>query len=146
MEFEVLNMWLHRCTALEQIGKQFEVQKIAGFPSSSRHKFFASKNYYLMGQKVLNKKPKQKQKQEHRETGRVIEMVGDTSFGKTICSICYEDLKPLSEYLQAITPCGHVFHEHWSVSLSMNIFINAWINKWKVRIWNWWFFVFGCLV
>ncbi|GMY23753.1 e3 ubiquitin-protein ligase rnf5 [Fagus crenata] len=39
-------------------------------------------------------------------------MVGDTSFGKTICSICYEDLKPLSEYLQAITPCGHVFHEH----------------------------------
>jgi hypothetical protein len=58
-------MWLHRCTALEQIGKQFEVQKIAGFPSSSRHKFFASKNYYLMGQKVLNKK---KSKNKNKST------------------------------------------------------------------------------
>ncbi|GFP91479.1 hypothetical protein PHJA_001291900 [Phtheirospermum japonicum] len=33
------------------------------------------------------------------------------SFAKTICSICYEDLKPLIEDLQSISVCGHVFHE-----------------------------------
>ncbi|WCJ22708.1 RING/U-box superfamily protein [Euphorbia peplus] len=33
------------------------------------------------------------------------------SFGKSICSICYEDLKPIVEDLQAISICGHVFHE-----------------------------------
>ncbi|KAL8192342.1 hypothetical protein R6Q57_027527 [Mikania cordata] len=32
-------------------------------------------------------------------------------FAKTICSICYEDLKPIVEDLQAISVCGHVFHE-----------------------------------
>ncbi|KAI3741332.1 hypothetical protein L1987_59004 [Smallanthus sonchifolius] len=32
-------------------------------------------------------------------------------FAKTICSICYEDLKPIAEDLQAISICGHVFHE-----------------------------------
>ncbi|KAK7856794.1 hypothetical protein CFP56_021614 [Quercus suber] len=36
-------------------------------------------------------------------------MVGGTSIGKTICSICYEDLKPLVEDLQAISICGHWF-------------------------------------
>lgn len=30
---------------------------------------------------------------------------------KTICSICYEDLKPIVEDLQVISICGHVFHE-----------------------------------
>lgn len=38
-------------------------------------------------------------------------MVGVNSFGKTICSICYEDLNPIIEDLQAVTICGHVFHE-----------------------------------
>ncbi|KAK9279927.1 hypothetical protein L1049_013611 [Liquidambar formosana] len=38
-------------------------------------------------------------------------MVGGNAFGKTICSICYEDLKPIVEDLQAISLCGHVFHE-----------------------------------
>ncbi|KMT20407.1 hypothetical protein BVRB_1g004030 [Beta vulgaris subsp. vulgaris] len=38
-------------------------------------------------------------------------MVGPNSFAKTICSICYEDLKPIVEDLQAISICGHVFHE-----------------------------------
>ncbi|KAM1053238.1 hypothetical protein ACFX15_000687 [Malus domestica] len=33
------------------------------------------------------------------------------NFTKTICSICYEDLKPTSEDLQSISICGHVFHE-----------------------------------
>ncbi|CAN0884347.1 hypothetical protein LINGRAHAP2_LOCUS14808 [Linum grandiflorum] len=33
------------------------------------------------------------------------------SFAKTICSICYEDLKPIVEDLQVITICGHVLHE-----------------------------------
>lgn len=33
------------------------------------------------------------------------------SCAKTICSICYEDLKPIVEDLQVITICGHVFHE-----------------------------------
>ncbi|KAL1329049.1 hypothetical protein AAHE18_12G012800 [Arachis hypogaea] len=32
-------------------------------------------------------------------------------FAGTICSICYEDLKPVSEDLQSISICGHVFHE-----------------------------------
>ncbi|KAE8693847.1 pentatricopeptide repeat-containing protein [Hibiscus syriacus] len=36
---------------------------------------------------------------------------GDNSFSKTICSICYEDLKPIVEDLQSISICGHVFHE-----------------------------------
>ncbi|KAI3996144.1 hypothetical protein MKX01_031498 [Papaver californicum] len=35
----------------------------------------------------------------------------ENEFGKTICTICYEDLKPLIEDLQAISICGHVFHE-----------------------------------
>ncbi|KAJ4955973.1 hypothetical protein NE237_012756 [Protea cynaroides] len=34
-----------------------------------------------------------------------------SAFSKTICSICYEDLKPLVEDLQVISICGHVFHE-----------------------------------
>ncbi|KAM1182292.1 hypothetical protein ACFX15_000689 [Malus domestica] len=33
------------------------------------------------------------------------------NFTKTICSICYEDLKPISEDLQSISICGHVFHK-----------------------------------
>lgn len=36
---------------------------------------------------------------------------GDSNFAKTICSICYEDLKPIVEDLQSISICGHVFHE-----------------------------------
>ncbi|KAE9595459.1 putative transcription factor C2H2 family [Lupinus albus] len=32
-------------------------------------------------------------------------------FSGTICSICYEALKPITEDLQSITICGHVFHE-----------------------------------
>ncbi|KAL9245384.1 hypothetical protein vseg_019045 [Gypsophila vaccaria] len=35
----------------------------------------------------------------------------NNDFSKTICSICYEDLKPNVEDLQAISICGHVFHE-----------------------------------
>ncbi|KAL5727056.1 hypothetical protein ACHQM5_000290 [Ranunculus cassubicifolius] len=35
----------------------------------------------------------------------------NNAFGKTICSNCYEDLKPLIEDLQSISICGHVFHE-----------------------------------
>ncbi|KAJ4728213.1 E3 ubiquitin-protein ligase TRAIP-like [Melia azedarach] len=38
-------------------------------------------------------------------------MAIDNKFGKTICSICYEDLKPIVEDLQVISICGHVFHE-----------------------------------
>ncbi|XP_043715562.1 uncharacterized protein LOC122663956 isoform X2 [Telopea speciosissima] len=34
-----------------------------------------------------------------------------SAFSKTICSICFEDLKPIEEDLQAISICGHVFHE-----------------------------------
>ncbi|KAK6920071.1 Zinc finger, RING-type [Dillenia turbinata] len=33
------------------------------------------------------------------------------TFSKTICTICYEDLKPIVEDLQSISICGHVFHE-----------------------------------
>ncbi|KAG8477453.1 hypothetical protein CXB51_030935 [Gossypium anomalum] len=38
-------------------------------------------------------------------------MINESSFSKTICSICYEDLKPIVEDLQCISICGHVFHE-----------------------------------
>nr|GEW50784.1 RING/U-box superfamily protein [Tanacetum cinerariifolium] len=40
-------------------------------------------------------------------------MVGSCngSFSQTLCSICYEDLKPIVEDLQSISICGHVFHE-----------------------------------
>lgn len=38
-------------------------------------------------------------------------MVQVNSFGKAICSICYEDLNPIIEDLQAVNICGHVFHE-----------------------------------
>ncbi|WOK95360.1 hypothetical protein Cni_G04067 [Canna indica] len=34
-----------------------------------------------------------------------------TSIQKPICTICYEDLKPLVEHIQSIPICGHVFHE-----------------------------------
>lgn len=40
-------------------------------------------------------------------------MAGGTTFAKAICSICYEDLKPIVEDIQAISICGHVFHELW---------------------------------
>ncbi|XP_058225750.1 uncharacterized protein LOC131334639 [Rhododendron vialii] len=36
---------------------------------------------------------------------------GNNTFAKTICSICYEDLNPITEDLQSISICGHVFHE-----------------------------------
>ncbi|XP_057462863.1 uncharacterized protein LOC130752977 [Actinidia eriantha] len=38
-------------------------------------------------------------------------MVCGSTFSRTICSICYEDLKPIVEDLQSISICGHVFHE-----------------------------------
>ncbi|GMH00475.1 hypothetical protein Nepgr_002314 [Nepenthes gracilis] len=38
-------------------------------------------------------------------------MVGGNAFAKTVCSICYEYLKPIEEDLQVISLCGHVFHE-----------------------------------
>ncbi|EEF50586.1 protein binding protein, putative [Ricinus communis] len=38
-------------------------------------------------------------------------VINANSFAKTICSICYDDLKPIVEDLQAISICGHVFHE-----------------------------------
>ncbi|KAI8021977.1 Exocyst complex component SEC3A [Camellia lanceoleosa] len=42
-------------------------------------------------------------------------MVCGNTFAKIICSICYEDLKPIVEDLQSISICGHVFHELWYV-------------------------------
>ncbi|XP_057454692.1 uncharacterized protein LOC130746161 isoform X2 [Lotus japonicus] len=38
-------------------------------------------------------------------------MVDGGEFAGTICSICYEGLKPVTEDLQSISICGHVFHE-----------------------------------
>ncbi|CAA7017399.1 unnamed protein product [Microthlaspi erraticum] len=38
-------------------------------------------------------------------------MAGENAAASAICSICYEDLKPVAENLQAISACGHVFHE-----------------------------------
>ncbi|XP_050873505.1 uncharacterized protein LOC127075999 [Lathyrus oleraceus] len=38
-------------------------------------------------------------------------MVDSGEFAGTICSICYESLNPITEDLQSVTICGHVFHE-----------------------------------
>ncbi|KAJ0250044.1 RING-type domain-containing protein [Hirschfeldia incana] len=38
-------------------------------------------------------------------------MAGENTATNAICSICYEDLKPVAENLQSISACGHVFHE-----------------------------------
>ncbi|GMH05110.1 hypothetical protein Nepgr_006950 [Nepenthes gracilis] len=38
-------------------------------------------------------------------------IVGGNAFAKTVCSICYEYLKPIQDDLQVISLCGHVFHE-----------------------------------
>ncbi|CAH8323956.1 unnamed protein product [Eruca vesicaria subsp. sativa] len=39
-------------------------------------------------------------------------MAGENAtVANAICSICYEDLKPVAENLQSISACGHVFHE-----------------------------------
>ncbi|KAG2330970.1 hypothetical protein Bca52824_002150 [Brassica carinata] len=38
-------------------------------------------------------------------------MAGENAATNAICSICYEDLKPVAETLQSISACGHVFHE-----------------------------------
>ncbi|KAF8087148.1 hypothetical protein N665_0596s0003 [Sinapis alba] len=38
-------------------------------------------------------------------------MAGENAAANAICSICYEDLKPVAETLQSISACGHVFHE-----------------------------------
>ncbi|VVB06850.1 unnamed protein product [Arabis nemorensis] len=38
-------------------------------------------------------------------------MAGENAAGNAICTICYEDLKPVAENLQSISACGHVFHE-----------------------------------
>ncbi|KAK2406979.1 RING/U-box superfamily protein [Trifolium repens] len=39
-------------------------------------------------------------------------MVADSGdFAGTICSICYEGLNPITEDLQSVSICGHVFHE-----------------------------------
>ena len=76
-------------------------------------------------------------------------MAGGTSFGKTICSICYEDLKPLVEDLQAISLCGHVFHELWLLfSLSLYEYVYICMN-WKLKsqnMWNWFCFCFWLCV
>ncbi|CAH8323827.1 unnamed protein product [Eruca vesicaria subsp. sativa] len=38
-------------------------------------------------------------------------MSGENAASNAICTICYEDLKPVAENLQSISACGHVFHE-----------------------------------
>ncbi|ESW07131.1 hypothetical protein PHAVU_010G104100 [Phaseolus vulgaris] len=38
-------------------------------------------------------------------------MVDGGEFAGTICSICYEPLDPITEDLQSVSICGHVFHE-----------------------------------
>ena len=50
-------------------------------------------------------------------------MLGGSTFAKTICTICYEDLKPIVEDLQSISVCGHVFHELWYVRLPLKVYV-----------------------
>ncbi|KAI8545064.1 hypothetical protein RHMOL_Rhmol07G0013400 [Rhododendron molle] len=49
-------------------------------------------------------------RERERERERMV-CGGNNTFAKTICSICYEDLNPITEDLQSISICGHVFHE-----------------------------------
>jgi hypothetical protein len=66
-----------------------------------------------------------KEPEHSAQIERERDMVGGTTFAKTICSICYEDLKPIVEDIQAISICGHVFHELWSLSLSLHTHTHA---------------------
>ena len=46
-----------------------------------------------------------------------------------VCTICYEDLRPLSDqHLHCLPACGHVFHALWSVpSLLRSFSIQRWL-------------------
>lgn len=55
---------------------------------------------------------------KHRAETKSMSSNSSGAFGKSICSICYEDLNPILEDLQAISICGHVFHELWFLPLS----------------------------
>ena len=70
-------------------------------------------------QKAVKKKKKNNFAEHRMVTKNERDMMGGKSIVKTICSICFEDLKPLAQDLQAISVCGHVFHEPWSLSLSL---------------------------
>jgi hypothetical protein len=57
-----------------------------------------------------------------------------------VCTICYEDLRPLSDqHLHCLPACGHVFHALWFVSpLSPSLsvpflFTLAWIQQWPAN-------------
>lgn len=52
------------------------------------------------------------------EGGGEMESTGN----RAICSICYEELKPIVEDIQAVSVCGHVFHEIWYLSFSLSLF------------------------
>ncbi|KAM0015910.1 hypothetical protein Hdeb2414_s0032g00715961 [Helianthus debilis subsp. tardiflorus] len=47
--------------------------------------------------------------------------MSDETTQALICSICHEDLNPIVEDLQAISVCGHVFHELWLTLLTSTI-------------------------
>ena len=75
-------------------------------------------------QKAVKKKKKKNFAEHRMVTKNERDMMGGKSIVKTICSICFEDLKPLAQDLQAISVCGHVFHEPWSLSLSLSLSLN----------------------
>jgi len=97
---------------------------ILHFPSMSRQtKFIAFPHHFKFRSHSQQwetgklKTPKRQQRNAKKESqthsDRAMVTNPNNSFAKTICSICYEDLKPTIEDLQSISICGHVFHELW---------------------------------
>ncbi|OAY73422.1 hypothetical protein ACMD2_21832 [Ananas comosus] len=58
-----------------------------------------------------------------------------TASQKPICTICYEDLKPVLEDLHSIPVCGHVFHELWYPLLLSSLLLSYPIQS-NPEYWN----------
>jgi hypothetical protein len=109
------NTWQH-----DQKGNIW-VQNFIHFPSSSRSDIFHISLHFFPRLTRVKVGLATKEPEHSAQIERERDMVGGTTFAKTICSICYEDLKPIVEDIQAISICGHVFHELWSLSLSLSL-------------------------
>lgn len=98
-------------------------------PSSHRHKPNANLNCRsstsqishsrLHFRTLLKVKPQPKKfpkiGEKRRKKKKNPMSAGDLTGGalKPVCTICFDDLKPITEDLQSIPICGHVFHELW---------------------------------
>ncbi|TKY63976.1 girdin protein [Spatholobus suberectus] len=88
------------------------------FPPSQKLTLRHLSNSPSLPRYFFSRKKKTRKQHTHRETQPLVqfndppqEMVDGVEFAGTICSICYEPLNPVSEDLQSVSICGHVFHE-----------------------------------